>query len=245
MNALKVSFLFVILFYSCKSSQKLTFQEAEKIEISEKLKENDEINDLINPYKIQLDEKMNEVITFSETEYSREGNLNLLGNLTAFLLYEIAQEHAAQNQLPKVDFALLNFGGLRTDLPKGKITTKHIFEVFPFENKIVLVSLLGKDLELIAKFLIDDKKNHPVYELELKAKNDSIQSFKIGGKDIDKNKTYLLATNDYLANKGDKMNFFDKKLTIYNTNIFIRDGFIKKMKTYKTLPIIKTQFLEF
>ena len=61
-----------------------------------------------------------------------------LGNLIA---------EALRNAVPGADVAALNNAGrLWSDLPRGLLTFGHMYDVFPFDNRIARVSLTGADL---------------------------------------------------------------------------------------------------
>lgn len=45
-----------------------------------------------------------------------------------------------------VDVAMINGGGIRADLPQGKITYNHLLSVFPFNNKACTATLTGQQL---------------------------------------------------------------------------------------------------
>ena len=51
--------------------------------------------------------------------------------------YEGAEEWA-KNDID-VDAAVINIGGIRSTIGAGDILTKHVFEVMPFENEVVIV----------------------------------------------------------------------------------------------------------
>ena len=73
------------------------------------------------------------------------------------------------------------------------------------------------------------QKNNPVSHLVIETENGSLSKKLIAGKTIDYNKTYYLATSDYLALGGDSMFFFGKGELI-STGIKMRDLFLEKFK---------------
>ena len=109
------------------------------INIIETTTEHQQATALISPFKDSLEKEMNEVLVLSAEEFPKEkGKIETkLGNLVADLSMEIAQKMYNGN----IDFCLLNFGGLRTSLPKGEITRGKIFELMPFENELVVISI--------------------------------------------------------------------------------------------------------
>ncbi|MFH1130075.1 MAG: bifunctional UDP-sugar hydrolase/5'-nucleotidase [Pseudomonadota bacterium] len=51
-----------------------------------------------------------------------------------------------QKSVPGVDFALINSGSIRAEIPAGPITYERLYQVFPFDNQIATVELTGKQL---------------------------------------------------------------------------------------------------
>jgi len=76
-----------------------------------------------------------------ESPFTLEGNPESpLANLVTDALYESLD----------VDVALMNVtGGLRTDLPAGPLTYGSVYEMFPFDNRVVLLDITGADLRRI------------------------------------------------------------------------------------------------
>lgn len=121
-------------------------------------------------------------------------------------------------QAPKADFALHNTGGVRVDILKGDITKRLITNAFPFPNKVMLVRVNGAFIKkLIAKSIHEKRslfqfsKNVRV-EYRWKHNRAELVSVKVNGQEIDKDKMYQIAVNDYIANGGSEGYMF-KKIT--------------------------------
>jgi 2',3'-cyclic-nucleotide 2'-phosphodiesterase (5'-nucleotidase family) len=65
-----------------------------------------------------------------------------LGNLFADLVREAR---------PGADIGLMNGGGLRADLPKGPLSYGSLFEAFPFDNRLAVAELTGKELRELVR----------------------------------------------------------------------------------------------
>mgnify|MGYP001315237568 CR=1 FL=1 len=146
---------------------------------------------IISPYKKMLDVDMNEVLCYSVTEMKKGQPESLLGNWTADLCLKKAQELFQDT----IDMALFNNGGLRSSLSEGNITKREIYQLMPFENELVVLSLTLDDVNDLMNYL-----NHTGGQPS--AFSDWFQ--------IDELPFYVLTT-DYLANGGDKMRFFNNK----------------------------------
>ncbi|MCG2792374.1 MAG: 5'-nucleotidase C-terminal domain-containing protein [Weeksellaceae bacterium] len=219
-----------LLMISCKTPLNVAKIHTEKnIYITDQLKDNKAMDSIIQPYKQQLQGKMNTVISHTNVELTKAGDNSNLGNLLADYTFEGADDWAKKNNLPPIDAAVINIGGIRTIIPKGDIQTKQIYEVMPFENEIVIVKMSGKDMEGLFDYYLKTQKNNPVSHLIIETENGKLSQKLINGETIDYNKTYYIATSDYLALGGDNMFFFGKGEMI-STGLKMRDLFLEKFK---------------
>ncbi|AZI39276.1 5'-nucleotidase C-terminal domain-containing protein [Epilithonimonas vandammei] len=220
-----------LLLIGCKAPLNIANIHTEKnIYITSDLSEDKEMAAIIQPYKHELEGKMNTKISHTNTELNKSGDNSNLGNLLADYTFEGADEWAKKNNVPPMDAAVINIGGIRTIIPKGDILTKQIYEVMPFENEVVIIKMNGKDVEGLFDYYLKTQKNNPVSHLVIETEeNNSISKKLINGKTIDYNKTYYIATSDYLALGGDNMFFFSKGEMI-STGIKMRDLFLDKFK---------------
>ena len=105
-----------------------------------------------------------------------------------------------------IDCAIMNKGGIRTDMPQGTVTEGVIGSMFPFDNRFVVLEMPGN--ELIESIKLMCGRGGDAVSKELKAvyneKGELIKAT-LKGKKIDPKKTYIVATIDYLANGGDYM----------------------------------------
>ena len=122
-------------------------------------------------------------------------------NFAADALLATAREHTGQ----PVDIAITNKGGLRSNIEEGEITFGDVYNVFPFENTLALLTLNGEQLlQLCAE--IASVGGEAISGLELViTKDGELLSAAVAGKPIDKNGSYRIATSDYLAQGNDKM----------------------------------------
>lgn len=219
-----------LLLIGCKTPLNIANINTEKnIYITDQFQDDKAIDAVIQPYKHELEGKMNAIISHTNVELSKSGDNSNLGNLLADYTFQGADEWAKKNNLPAIDAAVINIGGIRTIIPKGDILTKQIYEVMPFENEIVIIKISGKEVEGLFDYYLKTQKNNPVSHLIIETENGSLSKKLINGKTIDYNKTYYIATSDYLALGGDNMFFFGKGEMI-STGIKMRDLFLEKFK---------------
>ena len=188
------------------------------------------IDELVIPYKTELDKEMKEVLVISNDEFTREKGMpeTKLGNLVADLSMEVAQKMYNGN----IDFCLLNFGGLRTSLPKGEITRGKIFELMPFENELVVVTISKDSLNRLINYLYTISPQ-PISKGITLVKYEIFdgRAFKDGF--LTKENKYRtkdefkILTSDYLANGGDNMTFFLNPINYEKVGIKLRDAIIQ------------------
>lgn len=190
---------------------------------------------MIAPFKDSLDHIMNEVMIVSDLEMPKERDKTetLLGNFVADVVLSEANPNCKNksesiSNIPLLcpDICLLNTGGLRSSLPKGNITRGNIFELMPFDNEIVIVTLSGKQTWELFRY-VAATGGQPVAGFKMGLKSDkSPSTVLIQGVPFDTTKNYNVATSDYLANGGDKMDFFKNPLAVTLTGIRIRDALL-------------------
>lgn len=216
-------YILLLLVASCKPA-KNNLQPSASYTYIKNETEDATINKMITPYKATLDSEMNKVIGYSEVAMLKEKGIEtLLGNFVADLVLDFSKTVDS-----KTDFCVLNNGGLRNSLPIGDITIGNVFELMPFDNEIVIVSLDGKNTENIFNY-IAEKGGVPVSGITLKLEklNGNLvpTEIKIGNQNFSKDSTYQIATSDYLASGGDNMNFWSTG-TIKPTSKKLRDAII-------------------
>lgn len=161
---------------------------------------------LLAPYRKRVDEAMNVVIGHTDKNLSAERPYGLLGYWASDALAHIA----SQLEGSPVDFALLNFGGIRADISAGDITRGELWASFPFTNYLSVVKLKGSDVRTLFDQIAHNGGESVSREVHLVIANDSVESVTIGGKPIDDNRCYTIATLNFVAEGGDGMTAFNK-----------------------------------
>jgi 5'-nucleotidase/UDP-sugar diphosphatase len=139
-----------------------------------------------------------------------------------------------------VDFAVQNGGGIRSDLPEGPITKRRIYDILPFDNTVVVLKMKGSQIfqlfDHIAAVPIGRGGFPQVSEgvqFTINYHNQRCENVTIGGKPVDPEKVYSIATNSYLAGGGDGYRVFLVALDKYDTSIFQRDALSEYIKSVK------------
>jgi 2',3'-cyclic-nucleotide 2'-phosphodiesterase (5'-nucleotidase family) len=224
--------VFVSLLVSCGVYQ-LQKSEGVSVGVTDLDSDNSELTDMVAPYKNSLDSTMNEVIAISDMEMSTGSPQGLLGNWACDLSLEIGNELYKEVSEFEADFSLLNNGGLRTFLPEGEVTRRKIFEIMPFENELVVITLSPEKTAELFRFIaaktvkegnrkqgVPVSSNIEVYIKEQLPVNVLIDSVPLKGRN------YRVITSDYLANGGDNMSFFLNPVSYEKVGIKLRDAML-------------------
>lgn len=180
---------------------------------------------MIAPYRTRVDETMNQVIGNAPVALDRTGVESVLGNFVADLTR--TQTMAVYGR--PVDMGGMTSGGLRNPIDQGPITVGDVFELMPFENEMLVLTLSGKTVQDMFDYAAR-VKNLSVSNATFTIRNNKPEDIKIGGKPFDPGKTYTLAISDYLANGGDNMMFLKDALKVEQVGLLARDAIMQEIK---------------
>ncbi|WP_460219201.1 5'-nucleotidase C-terminal domain-containing protein [Psychroserpens sp. MEBiC05023] len=233
---------------SCKQDVHLNKIEGQQINISDSIKIDQSIENFITPYRDHVNKDLDSVLAYAVDTFSKsDGELNTaIGNMMADAVYEHSNPIFNSRTGEDIDFVLLNHGGIRAIISKGNVTTRTAYEVMPFDNSTVVVKLKGAQVQELIDYLVKAKRAHPISKLNIVLDSDgNFKSAGLNGEALDFNKTYNVATNDYLYNGGDRMNFFKTNDSLYVLDYKIRNVLIDYFKTIDTLnPVIDNRFIQ-
>ncbi len=185
---------------------------------------------LYAPYRDSIEKNMQKVISVTVTELEKGKPESLLTNFFADFYIEEGSRICTDKKLDfKPDIGYQNYGGIRVPLPMGDITVGKIFELMPFENELVFVKLTGEQLILFLN-QIAAKGGDSVSGVRFGIRDGKASNILIGGLPVDLNKTYWLATNDYVAEGGDELSVFAKRLDYVAPGFRIRDLLISYLE---------------
>lgn len=191
------------------------------------------IDNLIQPYKAQIDSQMNIVVGYSAEELIKSRPESALGNGITDLLISYGTSHINDN----IDLCVLNYGGLRAPLPKGPIVVGRIYEIMPFDNTLVVITLSTEELKSLARHILT-KSGEPIgAKRHVKIMNyKSGAIFQFEEDSLNAKKSYNILTSNYLADGGDGYTVFQSKPR-FNSNILIRTALIAEFsKTTQKEP---------
>lgn len=165
----------------------------------------------IYPYRLAVDSVNNRVIGQSVYDMASGERVGGLTNLTAdithrYLSHKADSLRAAGHDIGRLDMSLMNVGGIRQDMPQGRITEGQILSTYPFSNHYVIIELKGKDI--IETLGIAARKGGEGVSHNVRVVTDADRNLRrvvIDGEEMDPEKTYLFGTINYAAEGNDDM----------------------------------------
>lgn len=188
-----------------RASQNIIAKKAEVVDVKQEgITPDAAITKMIKDYQDKNAAVMNAPVGKSDAAITRDVNASgesALGNLIA----------DGMRDAMKSDFAFMNSGGIRNDLPQGNVTYGNMFSIQPFGNVLIKMTLTGSQMkELLNQqwsgtspkigqvsgftYTYDDSKPAGQKILEIK---------KADGTVLDDNGTYTIVVNDFMASGGD------------------------------------------
>ncbi|MBF0458820.1 MAG: 5'-nucleotidase C-terminal domain-containing protein [Nitrospirae bacterium] len=167
----------------------------------------------LDNYTAPIKEFMNETVSYAEEPLTRANNQGPGPIITDSMLSKTAASGAV--------IAVMNSGGVRTDLPKGNLSIAGAYSLMPFNNTIYVLKLKGyqiKDaIESTIEFQINKMKKPPfIYASGLsltmdmsKPKGRRVEGMKIKTRGtetsmpVKMDSYYKIAVSEYLAKGGD------------------------------------------
>lgn len=124
---------------------------------------------------------------------------SILGNLMTDAVLESSD----------ADISIHNvYGGIRAELPEGELTYGRVFRMFPFDNRIAIVELSGRDVRRIFEKQAHSKHSPAGFSgmrvfVTCDADHMSIRMVRPDGSEISDSETVRVLSNDFLLLGGD------------------------------------------
>lgn len=216
-----------LLTTACQTSYHLTNQAYNRITVDSLAAPADSgMARFLQPYRQRLNQTMNEVLVESTVPLDRAKPECALNNMLTDAMLQYAQQKLGQ----AADCSHLNYGGIRTGLPKGPIRIGNIYEVMPFDNQLVMLTLKGSMLRQFFEFFVGneaEEKSLVVGGVRVVIKDNVITSIAFtNGKPFDPNQNYTVLMSDYIANRGGGTAFLKDAVARKDFNLTLRDVFI-------------------
>jgi 2',3'-cyclic-nucleotide 2'-phosphodiesterase (5'-nucleotidase family) len=210
--------LVVIVLTSCSTTYNPQSMEYADYRVKQQTVTDSSILRLLSPYSKSLSAVMNEVIANVAMPLAKKQPEGTLGNVMADAILQQARSKFGQ----PVDIGFINYGGIRlSEVPAGPLTRGKVFELSPFDNTIVLITIKG---DVLKKFLdlVASRGGWPVSGMRMQIADKKATQVTIDGRPLDANANYVIALPDYVANGGDDASML-KGLPRQDKGIVYRD----------------------
>jgi 5'-nucleotidase len=146
------------------------------------------------------------VVARLKVPLKREGDEYGLGRIIA----------DAQRAAGRADVAIMNNGGIRADLPEGAISYGQVYQVQPFGNRLVRLTVKGSVLQEALEQCVAGRDHVPdchiagaeVWYDARKEPGQRLSRIRVGGQDLDRGHNYTLVVNDFMATGGSGFRMF-------------------------------------
>ena len=139
-------------------------------------------------------------VTTLRLNLRRDGDEYPLGRLVA----------DAYRNMGRADVGLINNGGIRTDLAAGPVTYGALFEVLPFQNRLVRLSVPGVILRaMLEEALSSGSPDAHIAGVQVwydpgRPPGQRVRRVRLAnGRDVDAHRIYTIAVPDFVADGGD------------------------------------------
>ena len=184
--------------------------------------ESDNVDEIISPYRAVLDSSMNKVIGECAALLTKAKPESTLGNWVADAVLAQASREAGHD----IDFAIQNYGGIRiNELAKGEVSVGKIYELMPFDNLIVVMTMSGRDIAEVFHHMARGGGWPISGTVAFEIRDDRAVNIRIHGDPIQESQDYTFALPDYIANGGDRADFLDKA-SREDLELLVRDALI-------------------
>ena len=185
---------------------------------------------ILAPIKVDLETQLGTPIGYAPEALTVDRPECTMLNWACDALLAIAQ----QQYHSSVDLAVVNIGSMRCEWAAGEITFRNVFELMPFDNELVVLTLTGEEIHRLCEIFATNN-GEGVAGLRLKARNGKVLQVEINGKSLEKDKTYTVATSDYLSQGNDGMLPLKNYIKYWNSEEKIRDLYIEYIKQVKVV----------
>jgi 2',3'-cyclic-nucleotide 2'-phosphodiesterase (5'-nucleotidase family) len=112
-----------------------------------------------------------------------------------------------------VHMGVLNFGGIRADIPQGDVTLDDMKSIFPFKNHVVYLEMKGSEVRRLLEDMAAGRFQ-VLGGVKVVAENRQLVSAEVAGAPIDDDKVYGVATISFLLKGGDGLALEDISMSV-------------------------------
>ena len=130
-----------------------------------------------------------------------------------------------------MDFAIINYGGIRIPMPEGAVILDDIEAMFPFKNYMCYAAVRGNNLQRLLEQLAKTQAFQAVSGCRVKVKDHELVEAEVGGAPIDPKRLYNVVTIDFLLSGGDQIAIGALAEDVILTPVLVRDVMLDYIKS--------------
>ena len=153
--------------------------------------------------------KVKEVVGYAPKMMGKGFPEGELSNWAIDIIMESVQELSGK----PVHMGVLNFGGIRADIPQGDVTLDDMQSIFPFKNHVVYLEIKGSEVRKLLEDMAAGRFQ-VLGGVKVVAENRQLVSAEVGGAPIEDDKVYGVATISFLLNGGDGLALEDISMSV-------------------------------
>ena len=123
------------------------------ISVDSSITENAEIANFLKPYSDSLNHTLSTTLAKIDSPFYNTFYTGNLGRLVADYMLLTATQYSMEHVGIPCHFAVANNGGLRAGLFPGPVMMRHVFEVTPFDNELVILQLSGGATDSLLRYI--------------------------------------------------------------------------------------------
>ena len=186
---------------------------------------------MLQPKSDSLERQLDVVIGYAPEALTVKKPECTMLNWATDALYDMAKEVYKG----EVDFAVTNIGGMRTNWQAGDITRRQVYELMPFDNRLVILTMEGKDVLDLCNVFARQGGQGVSRQLRMEIRDRKAQNIRLNGRKIVDSAVYYVATSDYLSTGADNFTPLTRAIEKHETRHKIRDLYMKYIETRKTV----------
>ena len=177
----------------------------------------------------QMEKQMQVVVAHTDQELESDAPESPLSNFLTDILLNESAKYIKDTVFDNLDVSMLNFGGIRTSMPKGDVTVGDLYRISPFDNYLTFIVLKGSELKK-ALNRFTDQFNAPCSGVTMGYTNNKPSRILVQGKPIDDSRMYRLVTLNFISDGGDHLLEDIQYEKIEYTTVTFRDFLIAELK---------------
>lgn len=163
--------------------------------------------------------RVKEVVGYSPEALGKGYPESKLSNWAVDIIMDQVQKASGK----PVHMGVLNFGGIRANMPQGDVILDDMQSMFPFKNHIVYLEMKGCEIRKILEHMAA-RRFQALGGVRIVAEGGKLVSVEIGGAPLEDEKIYGVASISFLLRGGDGLSLEESAMSVQNFDIDVIDA---------------------